>query len=79
MEHYFNRGQPQTFAGKFYCYNLIYYESFQYVNEAIKREKEIKGWRRKKKIELIEAVNPDWAFLNPAICEGWPPKEILKR
>ena len=79
IEHYSNRGQPETFAGKFYCYNLIYYENFQYINEAIRREKEIKGWSRKKKIELIKTMNPEWTFLNPTICEGWPPKEILKR
>jgi putative endonuclease len=79
IEHYSNRGQIQTFAGKFYCYNLIYYENFQYINEAIRREKEIKGWSRKKKIELIKTMNPDWTFLNPTICEGWPPKEVLKR
>ena len=34
-EHYFNKGIPKTFAGKFYCYNLIYFEEFQYVNDAI--------------------------------------------
>ena len=79
IEHYSNRGQAETFAGKFYCYNLIYYESFQFINEAIRREKEIKGWSRKKKMELIKTMNPDWTFLNPTICEGWPPKEILKR
>ena len=38
-EHYFNRGKPKTFTGKYYCYNLIYYEEFQYVNAAIAREK----------------------------------------
>ena len=37
--HYFNKGNPKTFAGKFYCYNLIYYEEFQFVNDAIAREK----------------------------------------
>jgi putative endonuclease len=79
IEHYSNRGQPKTFAGKFYCYNLIYYESFQYVNDAIAREKEIKGWSRKKKLDLIKTMNPDWTFLNPTVCEGWPPKEIVKR
>lgn len=79
IEHYSNRGQPETFAGKFYCYNLIYYEIFQYVNNAIAREKEIKGWRREKKLALIKSMNPDWVFLNPSVCDGWPPKEITKR
>lgn len=42
-EHWANRGRPKTFAGKYYCYNLIYYEYFTYINNAIAREKEIKG------------------------------------
>jgi putative endonuclease len=44
-EHFFNKGQPKTFASKYYCFNLIYFEEFQYVNDAIAREKELKGWR----------------------------------
>ena len=56
-EHYFNKGTDTTFAGKFYCYNLIYFEEFQYVNDAIAREKELKGWRRSKKEALIK--NPE--------------------
>lgn len=78
-EHYFNRGQKKTFAGKYYCYNLIYYEEFQYINDAIAREKEIKGWSRAKKENLIRTKNPDWTFLNAAMCIHWPPKEITKR
>jgi len=41
IEHWVNKGQPKTFAGKYYCYNLIYYEEFRYINDAIAREKEI--------------------------------------
>ena len=36
----------------------------QYVNNAIGREKEIKGWLRSKKIKLIEEENPNWDFMN---------------
>ena len=79
IEHYANRGQPKTFAGKYYCYNLIFYESFQYINSAITREKEIKGWRRQKKLDLIKVMNPGWTFLNRQFCDGWPPKEIITR
>ena len=35
------------------------------VRAAIAREKEIKGWRREKKVRLIESVNPDWEDLSP--------------
>ena len=63
-EHYENRGDPKTFAGRYYCYKLIYYEAYKTPMAAIRREKEIKKWRRKKKEELINAVNPNWNFLN---------------
>ena len=51
IEHWVNRSNPKTFAGKYYCYNLIYFEELQYINDAIAREKEIKGWRRQKKLD----------------------------
>jgi putative endonuclease len=43
---------------------LVYYEEFSQVVSAITREKEIKGWRREKKLKLILAENPDWADLS---------------
>ncbi len=79
LEHYLTRGKDKTFAGKYYCYNLIFYEEFQYIHDAIAREKEIKGWRREKKLSLIKSENPNWTFLNARLCEGWPPKEITTR
>ncbi|MBL7843555.1 MAG: GIY-YIG nuclease family protein [Cyclobacteriaceae bacterium] len=78
-EHYLNRGNPSTFAGKYYCYLLIFWEHFQYVNDAIAREKEIKGWSRKKKIELIKIMNPTFNNLNPSIMDYWPPKNPFHR
>lgn len=66
-EHYENRGKSETFAGKYYCYNLVYWEWYQYVNQAISREKELKKWRRQKKEELINSFNPEWKFLNSEI------------
>jgi putative endonuclease len=39
-EHYESRGKPEKFAGKYYCYNLIYWERHQYVRNAIDREKD---------------------------------------
>ena len=59
-EHYENRGMPETFAGKYFCYNLIYWEQFLNINDAIAREKEIKGWKRDKKENLINTMNPNW-------------------
>ena len=63
FEHYENRGNKGTFAGEYYCYNLIYYEHFVSVNEAIKREKELKSWSRKKKDSLIKTTNPEMNFI----------------
>ena len=66
-QHTENKGKQDSFAGKYYCYNLIYYEHFSHVDYAILREKEIKKWRRSKKVALIESVNPTWRFLNNEI------------
>ncbi|SPF34338.1 Excinuclease ABC subunit C [Candidatus Sulfotelmatobacter kueseliae] len=46
---------------------LVYYECFFYPDAAINREKEIKAWRRSKKIKLIESINPKWEDL----AQGW--------
>ena len=67
FEHKENKGNPKTFAGKYYCYNLVYFEHFSHINYAIAREKEIKKWRREKKNVLISSFNPDWKFLNQEI------------
>ena len=76
-EHWNNRGNPKTFAGKYCFFNLVYFESYQYITDAIAREKELKKWRRQKKIELIESMNPDWEFLNLLVCDDWPPQERM--
>lgn len=64
MQHYENRGKKKTFAGRYYCYKLIYYEKFEDVNFAIEREKEIKSLSRAKKEALIAEQNPKWDFLD---------------
>jgi len=51
------------FSDKYNVNHLVYYEEYQYIADAIAREKEIKGWVRKKKVALIEAENPTWADL----------------
>jgi len=71
-EHYFGTDQKESFTNKYKCYYLLWYERYQYVNDAIAREKEIKGWMRNKKIKLIEKENPDLNFLNKDIMD-WPP------
>ncbi len=78
-EHYQNRGQEETFCGKYHVYYLLYFESSKYVNDAIAREKEIKGWRREKKLQLIATANSELEFLNEEFFEKWPPDELPSR
>nr|WP_293304577.1 GIY-YIG nuclease family protein [Allomuricauda sp.] len=64
-EHYFDSvNSKQSFAGKYNCYHLVYYERFDSIQMAIAREKELKKWRREKKDRLITSFNPDWKFLD---------------
>ncbi|MCX6786025.1 MAG: GIY-YIG nuclease family protein [Candidatus Komeilibacteria bacterium] len=49
---------PQSFTAKYNVNKLVYYEMFNYVHDAINREKQIKGWRREKKLQLIRIINP---------------------
>ena len=51
------------FTKRYHVHKLIYYELFDFVDLAIAREKQIKGYSREKKINLIEAMNPDWKEL----------------
>ncbi len=55
------------FASKYSCDRLVYHEGFDEVLKAIDREKQLKGWRREKKIALIESINPRWQDL----AEKW--------
>ena len=77
-EHYMNKGTIKSFTGKYHCYYLLYYEHYQYVNNALAREKEIKGWTRTKKLELITSANPTLRFLNKDVME-WPPINLYHR
>ncbi|MFQ5965243.1 MAG: GIY-YIG nuclease family protein [Candidatus Scalinduaceae bacterium] len=52
------------FTNKYKITKLVYYEATNDVLSAITREKQIKGWLRKKKLALIESVNPRWKDLN---------------
>jgi putative endonuclease len=60
-------GGKKSFAGKYNCVNLVYFELFDQIEYAIEREKEIKGWSRTKKKNLISNFNPEWKFLNNEI------------
>ena len=64
-------GRGGAFTRKYRLNTLVHVEEFQFVDEAIAREKEIKGWRRSKKNALVEASNPTWADLaDPGPAKG---------
>lgn len=65
QQHYENRGGKKTFAGRYYCYRLLYYQRFSNITQAIAWEKEVKKMTRSKKEALISEVNPQWRFLLP--------------
>jgi putative endonuclease len=48
------------FTSRYNLTRLIYYEELSYPDAAIAREKEIKCWRREKKLKLVQAMNPKW-------------------
>ena len=57
----------EDFSSKYHCNRLVYWESFDEVAKAINREKQLEGWRRSKKIALVESINPRWEDL----AEKW--------
>jgi putative endonuclease len=59
--------QVEGFTQKYHIDRLIYYEIFSDVWAAIAREKQIKGWMRQRKVDLIASMNPEWRDLS----EGW--------
>ena len=61
LEH--RAGTGSKFAKKYNVHKLVYYECGDDVNVAIVREKQIKAGSRKKKIELIKSINPEWKDL----------------
>ena len=58
-----NHDDPKSFTAKYQLNVCVYYESFLSIEEAINREKELKGWKRIKKNALITQRNPTWQDL----------------
>ena len=61
------RGQ----TSRYHIHNLVWFEVFEDIEEAILREKRMKKWRRDWKIELIETSNPGWVDLYPEVAATW--------
>lgn len=62
-----NREYEKSFSSKYNLNKLVYWESFQDIGDAIGREKQIKAGSRQKKLNLINAFNPDWEDLFESI------------
>ena len=60
-------GDIQGFSQRYNTNRLMYYEQFNEVQDAIAREKQLKGWSRRKKEALINGLNPKWADLGVAV------------
>ena len=56
-------GSGSRFTEKYRVRQLVYFERYGFVGDALRREKQLKGWTRAKKIALIEAANPAWRDL----------------
>ena len=53
----------KTFASRYNIQHLVYYQKFEWIQLAIAREKELKGWKREKKLNLIRSFNSNFEFL----------------
>ena len=62
-------GRAHGFTSWYRVTHLLYFEEFASPNEAIDRKKEIKGWRREKKCDLIATLNPKWKDLSEDWCK----------
>jgi len=65
FEH--RQGVAEGFSKKYNCHRLVFCEATEDVRAAIAREKQIKGWVRRRKVDLIEERNPEWKDLSA----GW--------
>jgi putative endonuclease len=69
---------PDSFTAKYGINRLVYFERFQYVQDAIQRESELKGWLRTKKIALIVRHNPTWRDLSEDFGKPMEPFDETK-
>ena len=56
--------EGDSYTARYNLNRLVYFERYDYINNAIAREKQIKRWSRKKKVTLVERMNPKWDDLS---------------
>jgi putative endonuclease len=70
VEH---RAGESKFTAKYKVFRLVYYEQFEWIQNAIDREKQIKGWKRDCKEDLVCIMNPKWEDFAPQFgLDVWP-------
>jgi putative endonuclease len=77
--HEHEYGINNGFSKQYNCHYLIYFEEFRSINKAIRREKELKGWRRSKKDALIHSINPQLNFLNDQVKSLYKHSDIQEK
>lgn len=70
-------GEIKGFTQRYNLTKLVYYEVYEDATSAIMREKQIKSWKRNKKIELIQKDNPEWNDLFSEVDGSEPDKRIM--
>src|SRR5712692_8368114 len=74
IEH--REGLVPGFTTRYRIFRLVHFETFGDIRDAIAREKEIKGWRREKKIRLIEHDNPTWGDLAQQLPHAYQSQQL---
>jgi putative endonuclease len=77
LEH--RQGLVPGFTTRYRVFRLVHLEHFADIRDAIAREKEIKAWRREKKIRLIERDNPTWEDLAAQLPNAYQSEQIQSR
>ena len=62
-----HEADPRSFTARYKVHKLVYFEQTTDVRAALEREKQIKSWKRAKKNQLVESMNPVWRDLYPEI------------
>jgi putative endonuclease len=70
------RLRPDGFGATYNCDRLVWFERFMDPSNAIDREKQLKGWRRSKKIVLIESKNPTWEVVTQVRSRSFDSAEV---
>ncbi len=70
VQEYKNKTFTNSFTSRYNLEKLVYFESFNNISDAFKKEKQIKGGSRKKKVDLIQSINPEWKDLFDTLQSG---------